>query len=98
MKIKELLSDESKWIKGYFAADKDGNILDDEYNERACKFCLLGALDKCYGTNANEYRRVRAKIESRIIPNETLGTIVRWNDAPERTFADVKQLVEELDI
>lgn len=44
--------------------------------------------------------KVAVRLGSRGEPGskEDLETIRKWNDAPERTFTDVKALVEELDI
>lgn len=47
MKVQELLSDESKWCCFHTAKNIQGNQVDVNSPD-ACRFCLLGALDKCY--------------------------------------------------
>lgn len=41
--VKELLSDRKRWTKGEFARDKYSHPLDDAADERACRWCVLGA-------------------------------------------------------
>lgn len=89
MKIKDVLTDESKWCQHYYAKDKDG-VPVSRLSPEACKFCLSGAMQNCYGVN-------QFKIINRI--NEEVDDfMVSWNDAPERTFAEVRALIEKLDI
>lgn len=91
MKVKELLSDSSKWTQGSFAKDKFGEVTKIDSKDATC-WCLQGALQLCYGNysiNPSIYDKVKSEI-NRSIPG--------WNDTPERTFEDVKQLVETLDI
>ena len=81
MKVRDLLSDESKWTKGVFhTTHADGDA-----------FCLAGAISQCYV--APRWELVRNAVMA-----EINGCITLWNDAPERTFADVKALVDRLDI
>lgn len=94
MKIRELLSDESKWTKGQNARRETGTPVDSN-DERAICWCLFGAVWKCYSD------RPSMLLVFELISNE-LGSfhtdIVGWNDDPFRHFADVKALVERLDI
>lgn len=105
MKIRDLLSDESRW-----AHDKDKrNGLDgrDKNNKPICpfspdavKWTLAGALRLCY--------RTKKRSELLMVITKRLGNeynpwyaeydIQDWNDDPKRTFSEVRQLVEELDI
>lgn len=90
MKIKDLLTDESKWTKGADARSEHSNFVMPESAFATC-WCLRGLVYKCY--EGEEAYSVICKI------NNKLDTaICVWNDAPERTFAEVKALVEELDI
>lgn len=96
MKLKEFYTDESKWTKYTF------------YNMYgAC--CLMGALTKCYPTSGHigmdmrldVERKLQKAIIDRSIANGTgkiVDSIISWNDASERTFEEVKALVEELDV
>lgn len=91
MKVKELFSDESKWTKGAYSRDSRGETTDVLDYEHAVCWCLRGAIDLCYcGDKRDEVRsKVRNYIRNEIEP---------WNDSFTTTFADVRKLVEELDI
>jgi hypothetical protein len=96
MKIKELLTDESKWTQGSFARDKDGNKVGLATPEAVC-WCISGAVMRCYDPfkagaieemiliHANVHRSIKV-------------SIMGWNDHPSRTFEDIKSLVNYLDI
>jgi len=89
MKIRDLLSDITRWTKGASARNLEGESV--LATEPCACYCVYGALVHCYGFTgaAAVYARIR----------ERLGmSPVKWNDAPERTFAEVKALVDELDI
>lgn len=93
MKVKELLSDESKWTKGAYARNALGRQALVEDSEAVC-WCFEGAIMKCYGDILSQV------IEDKILAKISLQnhSIITWNDDSERTFAEVKALVEELDI
>ena len=86
MKIRELLSDESKWCRGSLSLDKEGNKID-PIDSQACCWCLYGACMKCYDFYNNIIEKILIKIGCYIDD---------WND--KSTFQEVKNLVEELDI
>jgi len=91
MKIKELFSnDSSRWTRGANARDINGAREDVDSNSALC-WCLVGASIKCYGRSSWSYicDKIVDKVGCRVVD---------WNDAPGRTFEDVKALVEELDI
>ena len=94
MKIRELLTDESKWCKKSYAFDAQGRKTTG-YSPNAVKFCLVGAAQHCYGTGYIEYV---IKMQDALKRKFDVGVIALWQDQPERTFAEVKALVEELDI
>lgn len=87
MKIKELLSDETKWCKNDAAKDKNGNAVIPTSND-ACKWCLVGAIDKCYTDSTED---IWFKIYMYL--HTSIGD---FNDS--HNFEDIKNLVEELDI
>lgn len=93
MKIRELLTDKSKWTKGYDAQDISGERTSPMSEEAVC-WCLAGALHRCY------LPEQRQEIQDKIGLNISIlfASIVGWNDMPDRTFEEVKALVEELDI
>ncbi len=93
MKIRDLYSDGSKWTKGAFARDKDGHALLEvcrRISDAQC-YCLVGAIRYCY---LYEEAEIRTKIRKHL----NIFYINEWNDEPLRTFAEVKALVEVLDI
>jgi hypothetical protein len=90
MKVRELLSDESKWTKGYVARDIQGYPVLNFRDGRACSWCLVGAIRYCYSMYDPIWIKVKVKLGCSVISE--------WNDTPGRTFAEVKALVEELDL
>lgn len=91
MKVKELLTDESKWTKGVYARTAEGHRADSSKPE-AVVFCLLGAIHRCYSHLGKHevVKRVEKELSGRSPCN--------WNDDPATTFADVRSLIEKLDI
>lgn len=90
MKVKDLLTGPDKWTQGWNARDIDGFSKHHD-GVRAVCWCLHGAIWKCYGPL--DGRRVCDKVEHRLhVP------LTHWNDSPNRTFDEVRRLVEELDI
>lgn len=94
MKIRELLSDEGKWTKGAYARNANGEDCYASSPDAVC-WCLDGAAMKCYTTL--EYNNI-CGILNRATKQRFHCGYISWQDAPERTFAEVKALVEELDI
>ena len=90
MKVSELLTDENKWCQQAFAMDKYGDAVSSR-DVDACKWCLSGALMKCYSIEApvdqTEYMLHHRKLM------EVVGDLIDWNDAPERTFAEVREAI-----
>ena len=85
MKIKDLLTDESKWLQG---SHRDGT---------PC--CLERAVEVCYGDNKTLEQDIKSRIDKYLGGDGSVNMrIIYWNDAPERTFADIRRLIEELDI
>ena len=91
MKVKELYTDPSKWTKNAFARTKDGTPCYSS-NPDAFSFCLSGAVGFCYIDNLDEQAEAFTKLKRKIF------SVWNWNDHPDRTFDEVKQLVNELDI
>lgn len=93
MKVQDILTDESKWTKGALARDINGFEVDDVRSEKAVKFCLFGAIDRALGKTFSDSMAIDYQICKKLGKDSVL-----WNDAPERTFAEVRGLIEELDI
>ena len=85
MKVRELLSDKSKWTQGTFARDKDGFEVNSRSRYAVC-WCLMGAVNKCY----EDVTEVMGKLKTEV------GNFVWFNDNHE--YEDVVKLVERLDI
>jgi hypothetical protein len=90
MKVKDLLSSPEKWTQQAYAKTKHGIATSSSDPDAFC-FCLLGAVHKCYSIDEIGY--INQKIQRNIE-----GAIAEWNDDPTRTFEEVKQLVESLNI
>ncbi len=90
MKAWELLDSPKKWTQGTEARTVNkcscyaGGM-------EATQWCLLGALVKCYGEV--EYHHKRDIVAKAINTSPTA-----WNDAVERTWEEVHQLLKELDL
>jgi hypothetical protein len=99
MKVKNLLKDRSRWTQGVYFRGKNRHPTDDP--NKAVKFCLLGAIEKCYAdspTRRNVEDTVRKEINW---PNQggfNFKGIASWNDDKARKFSEVKALVTRLDI
>lgn len=87
-KIKDQIT-EKTWTKGFYARNKKDGVCQ---NSDGFAFCLMGWVIKLY--NGKDYVRVRDKITAELGG----ASATSWNDRRERTFEDVKNLVEKLDI
>ena len=91
MKVSELLTSPAKWTHGTWARDSKGfavSVLD----EKAVRFCLSGAILKCY-PEKGAYEKIYHRIVQRVGM-----TPMQWNDAPGRTFEEVRTLVLEMNL
>ena len=96
MKIKELLTSENKWNQGCNARDSEGLICDIFESKAQC-FCLYGAMIRCYDDRTEAFKLIQIKVLNELKRNENID-ICRWNDDGRRTFAEVRELIEKLDI
>lgn len=95
MKVKDLLIDESKWTKHVLAANKDGGT-ECYFSRSASCWCLLGAIYKCYAPE--DHAKICDKLHEQVIRPSAYASISAYNDSPNRTFEEIRRLVEELDI
>jgi len=65
-----------------------------ELSEDAVCWCIGGAFERCYG----DKDRVELCKVWELIRNAIGQVWAVWNDAPERTFKEVKELVDKLDV
>lgn len=100
MKLTTLYRSKSRWTKGHYALDKNGNIVDFKDEKAAC-FCLAGAIRLCYGTDFQPMVKI-GQLISKYLKDKKLMTdltdYVTWNDDPKTTFTMVRKLVRELRI
>lgn len=87
--VQELLSKPDFWIKGVEVATING----------VCKYCLAGALTKVYGFSVErtEARRKVLDAIKQTDPDSYMTKpqlMVEYNDAPERTFEDIRRVIE----
>ena len=93
MKVRELFTDASKWTQGPSAKQSDGTPCS-EYSAEACSWCLAGAINKCYDDIPTAH-----KVNIKETLSQTLGMhFIDWNEEPNRTFEEVKALVEKADV
>jgi len=90
MKIRELLATPENWTQGVYARNS-GQWPCSVRDIDACCWCLHGAAVYCY-----------QKIAERLFILEKIGAEVKnisaYNDAPDRTHAEILALVEKLDV
>jgi hypothetical protein len=101
MTLQTLFTKPSRWCQGSYARNKDGlsvaaNCPDAE------SWCLGGAIIRCYSDTLAQPKIIRRVIHYLERHGaETQGgeavSMAKWNDRG-RTFDDILQLVQELDI
>lgn len=89
MKIYELLTDRRKWTRYRLAVDRRGLDIGAR-DKRAVRWCLVGALDRCYAGREGE--RIECLLRAALRPQ----SIPDWND--RATFRQVRALVKRLDV
>ena len=90
MKPSEFLTDESKWIKGALAKDKNGNYCDVLHSHGEC-YCLLGLLFKFY--RGSDFFNKEQNLRNIITDKTGIGSITRFNDHPNTIFQDIKEVL-----
>jgi hypothetical protein len=91
MTLQELFATDGSWTQGAYARTLMDRPIDPTA-PAAVRFCLDGALSRCFHGRHAERIAARDRLMDRI------GNIAHWNDAPQRTIADVRQLVAELNL
>ncbi len=89
MKAHELLAQPGAWTQHTRARNSKGKMVR-TFDEDACSWCLVGALEKCY---ESKYHIPRNRVHQEL---QTWPT--SWNDEPERTQEEVVALLKELDL
>lgn len=93
MKVYELLAKPEVWTKGAYARNKEDMPVGTTAKD-ACKFCLYGALLKCYSNDTSK----RLDIMNILADKHGISSIVLWNDSEETTHDKVVKLAKDLDI
>lgn len=91
MKVKDLLDSEEKWCQGQYAREIDGASIGPT-DPDARQWCLDGAILRCYPDS-----RERLAVYDRVSRIIEVGVVI-FNDAPGRTFAEIRKVIEKADI
>ncbi len=94
MKVKELLADPARWTKGTFARRVDNEAVASQ-SEEACKWCLLGAIRRCY-VEGEEYTQAHTKLKAAVIKFSGQYRIGTFNDTT--THEDLMKVLEDADV
>jgi hypothetical protein len=101
MKAKELLDDASKWTQGVLARDSESRGCY-PVSPEAMSWCVVGALCRIYEDERkllDAIHLVGKAIADLYDYNQlTVDEIEDWNDDPERTFDDVRKVLETADV
>ena len=88
-----VLSEESKWCRGAVSMDKDRLPVFYPASETAVSWSLDGAID-LVAQGTLRFGEL-CGFMSRHLKG---GGVMAWNDAPERTYADVRRALETLPV
>lgn len=90
-KVRDLLREPGQWTQNSSARDAAGQPCNGT-DPLAVAWCLMEAIDCCYPEDA------QGEIYNKLYDAIDGQSLLRWNDMLERTFADMRTLVERLDI
>jgi len=93
MKPSELLSDKTKWTKWVSARSATQKAVEPD-DEKAVCWCVIGAINKCYGYGS-EYNRAIGALRDIIRKKYGLFGIASWQDLRDTTFEQVKEVLKE---
>ena len=96
---RNLLADESNWIKGWFALDADNNAVVLWGNDAVC-WCMTGAIHRASGYYGfyptpltAESLKIAFNILGTVIPNDK--SVSTFNDSPTTTHAMVLEAFDK---
>ncbi len=92
MTLQDLFSRDGSWTKREFARDKFGDRIYPGSDYATC-FCIRGGIDRVCGDDFYKADKMLNKLLSMID-----GPLTKWNDAPERTVEDVRDLVKKANV
>jgi hypothetical protein len=103
IRVRTLLADPSHWTRGYYAKDKDQYDVS-PYSSTATCWCLEGAFLKVVGPSVwartesdNSAYTIISNLCREKIPSDTntnRNPVAYFNDAAERTHAEVLELLD----
>jgi Fe-S-cluster formation regulator IscX/YfhJ len=114
MKVRDLLTDSSKWTQGALARDASGEPCRPN-GDIARQWCILGALTRIYGDTVDFVDATEAlgqviqNLDNYDDDDYVVGEDVdwyavledeiwAWNDDPERSFSEVLEVLERANI
>jgi hypothetical protein len=100
MKVKDIFHDESLWTQGAAARDRLGEPCPPS-SPMAARYCILGAIARVYPTRDDRIaaaQRVKDAINNLGWRCNHPLDIGNWNDYTCRTFAEVRQVLENADV
>ncbi|MBN8245131.1 hypothetical protein JF546_19105 [Nitratireductor aquimarinus] len=80
------------WVKEHYGEDAEGNT-QHALSEKACKFCIVGALARVLGVDASKVHDNHPAVQA--LNCGGVGQILLWNDEDRRTQADVLALFDK---
>lgn len=97
MKVKELLTDESKWTRGAYARDSMGHHISSTDPDAKC-WCLQGAIDFCYRDSImSEKGPAIIRLYETVQQYYGTPSVFHFNDR-KATFEDIRKVIELADI
>jgi hypothetical protein len=90
----DLIEPEGKWTQGYYARDQFGSDCEPEDSCAVC-WCTIGAIERASEESVSDDCEAYNAAEQAVAAALPGITIVSWNDAPERTQADVVAKLRE---
>jgi hypothetical protein len=105
MKAHELLTSPDKWCKASPAEDFQGHKLQAN-DPRGVKWCALGAIQKTYpcsqwGNAMNDVLRALSVSElglAQMNNSDKACSLMEWNDDDQSSFAEIRDILLEVDI
>lgn len=86
-----------KWTKGHYARDAEGNRCPE--NVGSCH-CIVGCViavspSKSFSGIASDVGRATINYLASMVREGDSCKLTEWNDAPSRTFQDIKELLHQ---
>lgn len=94
---RELLSEESRWAKTFFAFTAEGEPVYSNDKKAVC-WCLSGAINKSAPGEVNygSRQKVGDMIEARVPKHETKNPLIAFNDNANTTHAQVLEMLDSV--